>query len=59
MEKIKPSDLANLPITDPEHVVKEINWWRQYIEVNRQEQKRRSAYMQVYNAIYKNHERTR
>ncbi len=53
MEALKPSDLANLPITDPEHVAREINWWRQYKEVNRKEQKRRSVYMQVYNAMYK------
>ncbi len=56
MEALKPSDLANLPITDPEHVAKEINWLRKYKEVNRKEQKRRSVYMQVYNAMYKNHE---
>ncbi len=50
METINPSDLANLPITDPVHVAKEINWWRQYKAVNEAEQKRRSIYMQVYRA---------
>ncbi len=50
MEKIRAADLANLPITDPVHVAKEINWWRQYKAVNEAEQKRRSIYMQVYRA---------
>lgn len=54
MEKIRAADLANLPITDPVHVAKEINWWRRYKEVNRKEQKRRSIYMQVYWATHKN-----
>jgi len=54
MENIRATDLANLPITDPVHVAKEINWWRQYKEVNRKEQKRRSIYMQVYLATHKN-----
>ena len=54
MEKIRAADIANLPITDPEHVAKEINWWRRYKEVNRNEQKRRSIYMQVYWATHKN-----
>ena len=56
MEKIRAADLANLPITDPVHVAKEINWLRRYKEVNRKEQKRRSIYMQVYWATHKNKE---
>lgn len=56
MEKIRAADLANLPITDPVHVAKEINWWRQYKGVNEAEQKRRSIYMQVYWATHKNKE---
>ena len=54
MEKIRAADLANLPITDPVHVAKEINWMRRYKEVNRAEQKRRQIYMQVYRAAHKN-----
>ena len=54
MEKVRAADIANLPITEPEHVAKEINWWRRYKEVNRNEQKRRSIYMQVYWATHKN-----
>jgi hypothetical protein len=54
MEKIRAADLANLPITDPVHVAKEINWWRRYNEANQSEQKRRSIYMQVYWATHKN-----
>ncbi len=54
MEKIRAADLANLPITDPVHVAKEINWMRRYNEVNRAEQKRRQIYMQVYRAAHKN-----
>ena len=54
MEKIRAADLANLPITDPVHVAKEISWWRRYKEVNRKEQKRRSIYMQEYWAKHKN-----
>lgn len=54
MEKIRAADLDNLPITDPEHVAKEINWLRRYKEVNQAEQKRRSIYMQVYWATHKN-----
>ena len=50
MEKIRAQDLMALPITDASHVAKEINWWRQYNEVNKAEQKRRSDYMQLYNA---------
>lgn len=54
MEKIRAADLANLPITDPVHVAKEINWLRRYKETNKAEQKRRSIYMQVYWATHKN-----
>ena len=54
MEKIRAADLANLPITDPVHVAKEINWMRRYNEVNRAEQKRRQIYMQAYRAAHKN-----
>lgn len=54
MEKIRAADLANLPITDPVHVAKEINWMRRYKEVYRTEQKRRQVYMQVYRARHKN-----
>lgn len=54
METLRPSDLVDLPITDPVHVADEINWWRRYKEVNRKEQKRRSIYMQVYWATHKN-----
>jgi hypothetical protein len=54
MEKIRAADLADLPITDPVHVAKEINWWRRYNEANQSEQKRRSIYMQVYLATHKN-----
>ena len=50
MEKINPSDLASLPITDPVHVAKEINWLRRYREVNQAEQKRRQIYMHEYRA---------
>lgn len=50
MEKIKASEIAKLPIMDPAHVADVINWWRKYKEVNRAEQKRRSDYMQQYNA---------
>ena len=50
MEKIRAQDLMALPITDASHVAKEINWWRQYNEANKAEQKRRSDYMQRYNA---------
>lgn len=53
MEKINPSDLASLPVTDISHVVKEINWWRQYKAVSVAEKKRRSIYMQVYWATHK------
>ena len=56
MEKINPSDLVRLPVTDIRHVVKEINWWRQYKSVNEAEKKRRSIYMQVYRATHKNKE---
>ena len=56
MEKIRASDLANLPITDPAHVAKEINWLRRYKETNKAEQKRRSIYMQAYRAAHKNKE---
>ncbi len=48
MEKIRAQDLISLPITDAPHVAKEINWWRQYNEANKAEQKRRSDYMQRY-----------
>ena len=54
MEKIKASEIAKLPIKDPAHVAEAINWWRQYKEINRAEQKRRSIYMQVYRAAHKN-----
>ncbi len=54
MEKIRATDLANLPITDPVHVAKEINWMRRYKEVYRTEQKRRKIYMQAYRATHKN-----
>ena len=54
MEKIRAADLANLPITDPVHVAKEINWMRRYNEVNRAEQKRRQIYMQAYRVAHKN-----
>lgn len=56
MEKIKATDLAMMPITDVRHVVHEINWWRQYIETNKREQQRRSAYMQKYKAKKNNYE---
>ena len=49
MIQIRAADIVNLPITDVNHVVKEINWKRRYDEVNRREQQRRSAYMQKYN----------
>ena len=54
MEKIRAADLASLPITDPVHVAKEINWLRRYKEVNQAEQKRRQVYMQAYRAAHKN-----
>ena len=54
MEKIRAADLANLPITDPVHVAKEINWMRRYKEVYRTEQNRRKIYMQAYRATHKN-----
>ena len=54
MEKIRAQDLMALPITDASHVAKEINWWRQYNEANKAEQKRRSIYMQKYWATHKN-----
>lgn len=54
MEKINPSDLASLPVTDIIHVAKEINWWRQYKAVSETEKKRRSIYMQAYWATHKN-----
>ena len=50
MEKISAYDLKELPITDPIHVAREINWWRRYNEKCKAEQKRRSDYMQRYNA---------
>jgi hypothetical protein len=54
METLRPSDLVDLPITDPVHVAEEINWLRRYKETNQAEQKRRSIYMQVYKATHKN-----
>ena len=57
MTLMRADDIAGLPITDILHVVREINWWRQYIETNIREQRRRSAYMQKYNAKKKNYER--
>jgi hypothetical protein len=42
-------ELAALPVVDIKHVLGEINWKREYDEVNMAEQKRRSAYMQQYN----------
>jgi hypothetical protein len=54
---MRADDIAGLPITDILHVVREINWWRQYIETNIREQRRRSAYMQKYNAKKRNYER--
>ena len=57
MTIIRADDIAGLPITDILHVVREINWWRQYIETNIREQRRRSAYMQKYNAKKRNYER--
>ena len=54
MEKINPSDLVSLPVTDILHVAKEINWWRQYKSVSETEKKRRSIYMQAYWATHKN-----
>jgi hypothetical protein len=54
MKLLNPASIIDLPITDPGHVAKQINWWRQYKEVNRAEQKRRSIYMQVYRAAHKN-----
>jgi len=50
MEKMRASDLVGLPITDALHVAEVINWRRQYDAVNKAEQKRRSDYMQRYNA---------
>jgi hypothetical protein len=50
MEKIRAQDLIELPITDALHVAKEINWWRRYNEKCEAEKKRRSDYMQRYNA---------
>ena len=49
MEKVRAKDLAELPITDPIHVAREINWWRWYNERCKAEQKRRSDYMQRFN----------
>lgn len=54
---MRADDITGLPITDIPHVVHEINWWRQYIETNIREQRRRSAYMQKYNAKKRNYER--
>lgn len=54
MKLLNPASIIDLPITDPDHVADEINWWRRYKEVNRKEQKRRSIYMQVYWATHKN-----
>lgn len=54
MKLLNPASIIDLPITDPCHVAKQINWWRRYNEVNRKEQKRRSIYMQVYWATHKN-----
>ena len=50
MEKISAYDLMELPITDALHVAMEINWWRRYNEKCEAEKKRRSDYMQLYNA---------
>ena len=57
MTLMRADDIDGLPITDILHVVREINWWRQYIETNIREQRRRSAYMQKYNAKKRNYER--
>ena len=54
MKLLNPASIIDLPITDPVHVAKQINWWRRYKEVNRKEQKHRSIYMQVYWATHKN-----
>lgn len=54
MKLLNPASIIDLPITDPVHVAKQINWWRRYKEVNRKEQKRRSIYMQEYWATHKN-----
>jgi hypothetical protein len=54
---MRADDIAGLPITDILHVVSEINWWRQYTDIKIREQRRRSAYMQKYNAKKRNYER--
>ena len=53
MKLLNPASIIDLPITDPVHVAKQINWWRRYKEVNSKEQKRRSIYMQEYRATHK------
>lgn len=53
---MRAADIAGLPITDIQHVIYEINWWRQYTESKIREQRRRSAYMQKYNAKKMNYE---
>ena len=54
MKLLNPASIIGLPITDPVHVAKEINWLRRYKDTNKAEQKRRSIYMQVYKATHKN-----
>ena len=57
MTPMRAADIAGLPITDIQYVVREINWWRQYTEIKIREQRRRSAYMQKYNEKKRNYER--
>jgi hypothetical protein len=57
MTLLREIDIVGLPITDIQHVVYEINWWRQYTDIKIREQRRRSAYMQKYNAKKRNYER--
>ena len=59
MNRLRPSDLVELPITDPVHVANEINWIREYREVNGREKKRRKDYMIRYEMKVYERERER
>lgn len=59
MNRLRPSDLVELPITDPVYVANEINWMREYMEVNGREKKRRKDYMIRYELKVYERERER
>lgn len=48
MEALTPYSYADMPVTDMQHVINEINRHRRYLDYDARERRRRSEYMKAY-----------